>query len=74
MRSNKNKAKRRAAAKVSGTMFEHIGTSKAWNPQQYGEFKYRASGKVGRAASNVRKVEITPEESAKYLQSTGDRK
>lgn len=68
VRSNKKKAKQKAAGRISGTMFEHAATSKAWNPQQYRDFKYRASGKVGEPASEVRKVVVTDEESAKYLQ------
>lgn len=74
MRSSKAKAKRKAAARVTGTVFEHIGTSKAWNLNEYRKFKYRASGKVGQPASDVRKVEMTPELQAKYSTQTGETK
>jgi hypothetical protein len=60
MKSNKAKAKR-FAARVGGTVFEQIGTSKAWNPVQFRAFKNRGSGKVGEAASEVRSVEVTSE-------------
>lgn len=66
MRSNKRKAKSKAAARVGGTMFEYIGTSKAWNPTLSRKFKCRGSGNIGGAASDVRSVEITPELKAKY--------
>lgn len=66
MRSNKSKAKRKAA-RVGGTMFEYIGTSKAWNPSLHTKYKYRDSGRVGEAASEVRKIEVTDDLARKYI-------
>lgn len=49
-------------------MPEFIGASKAWNPVEHKAYKYRGTGKVGEAASDVRRVEITPEMRARYEQ------
>ena len=66
IKSRKERAIRKAANRVGGTMFEYIGTSKSWNPNEGRHYKGRGDGKVGEPANECRSVEITAEMRARY--------